>query len=778
MRAAASLCMSFFDRYMRWVLLRPWVVVVSACAVAVVFAAGLQRLYFEDDYEVFFDGENPYLQAHHQVERTFARVDWYTFLIEHADGDAFSRQSLEEIEWLTEQAWTLPFTVGVESLANYQYAHADADDLVIDDLFTGAGEMSDDEVARRKAFALSEPAIPGRAVSYDGRVSTVASRIVFPLVDPAENTYVARAGESLAGDFAARYPDSRLYLSGSVVINQGFLDGAQADFSMLVPLMYLIVLVAAGLILRSFWATVCILVLVFVTVVSAMGFASWLSLPLTIVSVSVPTLIMTVAVAAGVHLLSGVLRRLREGRPKSGAIREAFRSNLIPVGLTSLTTAIGLLALLISDVPPYRYIGITSAAGAVLTFLFTYSLLPAMLVLLPLRARQRPAAPSRFWDRLADFVIARRWVLLGGLTAIAAFFLVFLPRNELNDGFVTYFDKNMPARIGSEFWRDNLDGYYYVNFAFQAPEEGGAHDPDYLRAVASFVNWAQAQPNINHVMTLNHTYRRLNQVMNGDDPAFYRLPESRDLAAQYLLLYQMSLPRGVDLTDQIDTSQTVTLVGVPISDATNRDVRAFVAASTAWIEENLPPSMHTVGTGSTVLFAHIWQASAISNITGGLVAALLIALVLMVALGSLRIGLISLVPNLLPAAIAFGVWGLFSGRIDIASSSVVIVSLGIVVDDTIHFLTRYRRAMSQPGTMPEEAVRYAFRTVGPALLTTTIVLIAGFLVLTQSQITLNSTMGLLSALIVGLALILDFFLLPPVLIAIDRLRQRFRKPPA
>ena len=147
---------------------------------------------------------------------------------------------------------------------------------------------------------------------------------------------------------------------------------------------------------------------------------------------------------------------------------------------------------------------------------------------------------------------------------------------------------------------------------------------------------------------------------------------------------------------------------------------------------------------------------------------MVLSFLMIFALRSLKLGLISFLPNLLPAVVAFGVWGVLNGVVNLGLSVVVGMTLGIVVDDSIHFLSKYRRARREKNLGTEDAIKYAFSSVGRALVVTTVILVIGFLVLSTSAFEMNSSMGLLTAITILLALIIDFFMLPPLLLWLDR----------
>jgi predicted RND superfamily exporter protein len=250
--------------------------------------------------------------------------------------------------------------------------------------------------------------------------------------------------------------------------------------------------------------------------------------------------------------------------------------------------------------------------------------------------------------------------------------------------------------------------------------------------------------------------------MHGDDPAWQRLPEERNLAAQYLLLYEMSLPYGLDLNNQIDIDKSATKIAVTLKTLTSNEVIAFDDNAIKWLQENTP-SITPYNSSPTIMFAHLGKRNINSMLIGTSIALVFISAVLIFFLGSVKYGFISLIPNLTPALAAFGIWGATVGQVGIGLSIVTGMTLGIVVDDTVHFLSKYLRARREKGLNAEDAVRYAFNSVGIALLVTSLVLVAGFMILAQSHFYLNSSMGLLTGVVIMLALIIDLTLLPALL---------------
>jgi predicted RND superfamily exporter protein len=352
---------------------------------------------------------------------------------------------------------------------------------------------------------------------------------------------------------------------------------------------------------------------------------------------------------------------------------------------------------------------------------------------------------------------------LWGSVAAVLLFGVLIPQNELNDQFVSYFNKRIDFRNDTDHIMDNLTGIYAVEHSLGAAGSGGISEPEYLAKLDEFSEWYRQQPEVMHVFTFSDIMKRLNKNLHGDDASYYRVPDNRELAAQYLLLYEMSLPYGLDLNNQINIDKSATRFTATLANVKSNSIKGVAERAEQWLRDNAPETMYATGSGPSVMFSYIAERNIKSMLLGTGLAIVLIAITLVVALRSFKFGLLSLVPNLVPAILAFGTWGLLVGEIGLALSVVTAMTLGIVVDDSVHFITKYLRARRVKQLAPDDSVRYAFSTVGRALVVTTMILVAGFLVLSFSSFKLNSGMGQLTAITITFALIADFLLLPGVL---------------
>jgi len=752
--------------YAEWVVRWRWPVIILAVLMVLGAASGGRFLAFNTDYRVFFSDDNPQLIAFEALQETYTKIDNIQFVVESLNGDTVTPDVMDAVEKITKEAWLLPFALRVDSVSNFQHTTATDDDLVVADLVEGARKLSKAQLEHVRDIAQHEPSLETILLSGDSAVTAVNVTFQMPEKAMDEVPTAAAAARELAKDIEEAYP-VKIHLSGMVMMNNAFMESSMNDMGTLVPAMYLIIIVMMLVLVRSISATIATVLVLAFSVLAGMGLAGWLGIKLTPPSSAATTIIMTLAVADSIHLIVSMLAGMRKGLEKRLAVIEALRINFMPIFLTSVTTAIGFLSMNASDSPPFHDLGNITAMGVMAAFVFSVTFLPAMLAVLPVRAKEGTTRFSKWMDVFADLVIRRQRTVMLGSLAVAVVVLVMIPRNELNEDFVKYFDTSTTYRADVDFTSDHLTGLYQLQYSLPAGSSNGVSDPKFLSHAKAFVDWLRAQPEVEHVNSITDTFQRLNMSLHGDDPAWYKLPEERDLAAQYLLLYELSLPYGLDMNNQLNVDKSSTQIIATLQNLTTRELREVTMRGEQWLAKNTP-EMQATGIGPAIMFAYISERNIKSMLAGTLVALLLISVLIMLALRSFKIGVVSLLPNLLPAGLAFGVWGLVVGEVNMAAAMVTGMSLGIVVDDSIHFLSKYLRARREEGMDAEAAVRYAFSSVGIAIVVTSVVLVAGFMVLAQSTFALNSEMALLTSIAIAMALLADFLLLPVLLMRMDR----------
>ena len=727
-------------------------------------ASGGRYLRFSNDYHDFFSDYNPELQAFEEFQNTYTKNDNFFFTIVPPKGDVFTHETLGLVEELTQAAWQIPYSIRVDSITNFQNTRAEDDDLIVEDLVKNAHDLTQAELAEKSQIALTEPLLRDQLVTSDGRAIGVNVVAQYPQKSVNEIPEAVTFVRSLRDDFLARYPGYEIRVTGVSMLDTAFQEAGMKDASEMIPLMYLLLLVLMAIAVRTVAGTVVTLLMIAFASAIGMGAAGFAGVALTPIALSAPTIILTLAIADAVHLLITMRNAMRQGMTRRDAIIESVRVNFLAVMVTSLTTAIGFLALNFSDAPPFWHLGNISAVGIAVAWAMSVTFLPAMMSWMPMRAPKPQAeSDSTAMGKLADFIVAHNKKLFYGLGAAGLALMAAMPQIEFNDQWTEYFDPSIEFRRDADFSTDYF-GFYPIEFSVLAPGQGGVSDPDFLEKLEQFTLFLRAQPNVTHVYSLTDIMKRLNRNLHGDDASWYRLPDDRELSAQYLLLYELSLPYGLDLNDRINLDKSATRVTATLTNTSTAETKVFINAARGWIRDNAPTYMQaTVPTSAQVMFTYVAERNVQSMIAGNIAAIIAIGIVMMFALKSFKLGALSMIPNGLPIMAAFGTWALLVGTVGFSVAAVASVSLGIVVDDTVHFLSKYVRGMREKGLDRAGAIRYAFETVGFAMTVNTVVLVIGFAYLATSHFKMNADLGLLTAMAITFALIFDFLFLPALM---------------
>ena len=763
------------DRWNRLVVDHPWTVVLLTLLLAALATFSLKDFQNNNDPRIFFTEENPDFRLFRELEDRFTSNEAVFFIIHPGNGDIFTRDNLIALEELTEAAWTLPNSTRVDSLVNFQHTEVDADDLTVNYLVENAAALDDEAIARIRRIALAEPSLMGRNISATGHVAGVVVTVTMD-EGSRDAPMITEASRALAEEFRQRYPDIEFMLTGTVVFAEATKLATDQAMTFTLPLAFLAMLVCLLLILRSPMFTGIVVVVVMLSIAIAMGLSVWFGIEFSPIVGMAPAMILTLAVADCVHILATYRHERLVGRERREAMLESLRVNFQPVWLTSLTTAIGFAILNFSESQPFRALGDVVFMGVLVAFVLSVALLPALVMLIPHRisaTRQTDYQPAMV--ALADWVIGHSRRLLLGMGALVLVLIACVPLNNVNDVFNEYFDTSFEVRRVNDFAMRELTGMHRIDYMVPSGEAGGAMEPDYLKNLDRFTDWLEQQPEVIYVSAYTDVIKRLNRDLNGGDPEFYRVPDSRELISQYTLMYELSLPQGLGLESQLDINKEYARVVLMLKNIGSHPVLDFNDRAEAWMRDNWPQAMQARGTGMDILFGRVTMKNIESMLTGAALALVSVSLLLILALRSWWYGFLSLLPNLLPAGMAFGLWALVSGEIGLAVSVVACMTLGIVVDDTVHFLSKYVRAKREHGLGTADAVRYAFRTVGVALIATSVVLVANFAVIGTSNFYPNSSMGQLSAITIAMALIVDFFFFVPLLIMLDRRRRSGRE---
>ncbi len=740
---------------LRWLVIAFWIPPL-VCAFW-----GLQYLTLTADTRVFFDERNPYLLELEAFEKKYSQNNNLLIVVHNPEGSVFDRKILQTLSELTEAAWKLPYASRVDSLANFQRVYASEDLISIESYISPGEDLTPVKVETIRKEALSDSAIVNRLVSQDEQTAGVNINFNLPSRASDEIRTIVESARALIARYETQDNNLSFHVTGNVALMRVFSEAIEMDQSLLIPITLVVSALILAYLLGSAGAVLSVGSILVLSSGAAMGIAGWAGMVLNPASVVAPIVIMILAIASTVHVVSAVQRNVGLGMDTIAAVRAAFYENAAPVTLASLTTAIGFFALNLSSSPPFRDMGNAIIVGIILSFLLIFTWLPAVLSF----AGLPPKRPSS--DKIME-VMGRT------VSAVSPFFLLLVLISSfgafqgvqnivLDDDFVRGFDDRFDYARASDFAEENLTGLNILEFDLSAGGPEKAYDPTYLKTVDEFAAWLRGQKHVANVTSIADIGKKVNQAMEGGAVDAYHLPADTSTSAQYFLLYELSLPLGLELSDFVNVDRSSSRLTVLLRHATSGDIRTLNENAQDWLKANAPSHMHTAGTSINVVFAHLSRLTIQSMILSTFISILAISVIIGVTLRSASLGLVSLVTNSLPIAMGFGIWGFLFGQMGLAAAVVTAITFGIVVDDTVHFLAKYQNAMSSLRKDHRNAVIHAFVHAGTPMLITTLAICAGFSILTLSGFEINRTLAALTVIIVSCALLVDWFLLPALL---------------
>lgn len=748
---------------LRWRFLTSFILV----AIAVWLSTAMGTFTFNTDFRMFFDADDPLLVSYESMEKEFTQSYTQVFILETKTGDLFTAERLAAIQSLSDDTWRIPFVTRVISIANHQHTSADGDDLWVEELFDEPEKYDAATLARVKNIILNEPELQNRVIDDRGQIALVIAYLDIAQGQETEKPTVMKASRKLVAEFEQANPDIGVQISGQLAVDANIVEIAERDSAQVESVMMLCLLVLLAIFLRSFAAVLAGFAIMFTSVLAATGFLSMVYGDFNGINLSTPYIVYMMAILDAVHIISAYFNRLTQGMDKFSAMQDSLSKNLEALLITSLTTAAGFLAMNFADSPPFREFGNATAFGVIFAFLCSVTLLPAILLLFPAKKMKTPPVSGLVAIVQRNFKARSGWYLPIGWVLIA----IMIPAallNSPNHHAMSAFHTDAPIRVATEYLDEQGFGSDIVDFLLRAENEGDIVDPKFLQAVDGFVSWLEQQPEVLKVSGFHTVIKRLNKSMHGDDPNYYRIPDDRKAAAEYVLVYESSVPEELDLQDSVNADKSALRISAMLNMLSSKDLLAFNERALNHLDALQPDITAHESSSPPLMMGYIAQTNIISMLNGCLFVAVFVCAAMIISFRSVKLGLLCMIPNLLPAIVAFGICGLLIGEIDMGTAMIFSMTLGIVVDDTIHFVVSYRRLRKQDGLSPQDAVHESYSLVGRAIIITSLVLCIGYLIpVFTAELRMNVQMYSLTIVCIATAMIADLFFLPALLVKTD-----------
>ena len=763
--------MKFFDKkdFAKLLIKYRYLSIGLVLIVVCLLATGLTKLTFNPDLETYFPEGHPAVIRYNEIDDMFIPTDNLIIAVHSNEGTLFNGDSLKVIEELTKKSWTIPYSVRVDSLTNYSYVKSVNDDLIVEPFIEEAEKKSIEFFEKRENLVAGEDIIYKSLISEDKKTSVVSI-----IVDPPgpnkedQNTELINYILGFIEPIKESNENLDIRLLGNPYLDYISPRIVKAEMPVVMPLMLLLIFFIVFLMIRSYVAVLATFVVILMSLIATFGSIGILGSPLNQMVTTIPILIITLALADCIHLFSIYFQNRIKGISSKESMEKSLEMNIQPLFLTTISTCIGFLCLNFIEVTPLRDLGNAVAIGIGFAFIFTIFFIAPIVSFFEVKTASKVTEQTRFSTSVGSFILKNGNKLIFSITSISFLILLCIPMNELDENPTQMYAEGFTSFSSDTLWLDEkLSVTFPVNF-LATNKEGQVSDPDFLKILDKFSVWLEEREQVNHVTSLANNMKNLNKSMHGDDPEWKRIPENADLSAQYLFFYEMSLPMGLDLNSSISQDRKSTKISATLKDMSSNEFKEFNNEVLGYLRQNNLENMISEPSSFRVIFTYMVEAIVNSLLYGLFIGILLITLIIGLFFRSYLLPALSIFPNILPIGMGFGLWGLFVGDVGFMVAVGMGSTLGVIVDFTVHFLSKYELARKEFKKSVEESVIYSFETVGFALIIMTVVLALGFSVLNLVTFIPIQDFAKFSVICFIGGLIINFLFLPNLLIKFDK----------
>jgi predicted RND superfamily exporter protein len=728
---------------------------------------------FEGSSRIWFERGSPILTDFDNFKKKFGADN--RILISFADEKGiFTPKALKTVERLTDELWSTNYVSRVDSIINYQYVHADKDnpdDILVDNFIDDIDSLSYEELSSKKDIAISDVQVENLLISADGKTTTVAATLI-PLHDNDEhiNLEIRRLVEDLV-DRESKRSGYEFHLNGMPILTSEFVIMARHEMTVFSPVIALLGIIMLIAVFRNLSGAVLPFIVVLLTLLTVISIQVMTGYKINNFTANLPAFIMALGIADAMHIYWVWLYARKQGKDRFDAIRFSLEKNMLPAFLTSVTTFVGFISLASSTVIPVRTLGISTACAAIVAFLLSVGFLPAMLAVLRINVKvnMTPGTINKqshaFAKKYSSFILNNDTKILASVLALSLCFVAGLIKVKIDNNSIKYFHEDTQIRKSVNFIEDRITGPMTFEIVLDSNSENGIKEPEFLLTVEKFYSdYRNEFKDLRHIGSLLDVIKTMNRVMHGEDRANYKVPDDKNLIAQYLLFYSFSLPRGMGISDKVDVTDRFLRLTASINMMYATEYMEMIE----WIETWWKSTAYSAAVnGQNAMFTYMYKNVTDTIIYSITLAVTMVTLLMLISFRSFKVMIISMVPNILPLVLVVGLMGWLDIFIDIGVAVSGAVIIGVAVDDTIHFLVKYREAR-RSGKDLRGALEYMITVSGTAIIFTTIILSATFSVLMFSNFVPTSNFGIITVSALIVALVADLLLLPSLFSIVER----------
>lgn len=716
--------------------------------------------------QAWLSDDDPYIERLNEFENLFGNDERLIVLVElKQERTIFEPDIIQTLSELTEQMWMVPEVVRVESLTNFHWSYAQGDELVTEPFIPEEEQENADFLKVREKDALEHRVIPGVFFSKDLKSAILYGRISYNPDKPSDFAKIYEGAKKLISPYEN---DERfkLHLLGEPVLSQTFQSTSFRDLGTMLPFLFLLIIIYLAYSFRSVIGVIIPLTIIVTSIGFTLGLIGMLGIKANSLTFVLPSILMAIAIADSVHLLTTFFDQHLKGVIIKDAALKSLEKNLYPIFLTSISTAIGFASLVSSDIVPVSDLGLLAASGTMSAMLFSYFLvIPILMMFMSRQKGTKTSINQRMLKRetvrsYISWVDSHKLKILLTFGLIAVVSTTIGLMNTIDSNPFSYFKSSDPLSKANVYTLEHYGGVGGPEILINSGEKEGIKNPEFLKKVDSFQTWLVEKPYINSVMSVVNILKEMNQALYQGDIQEYKINDQQDVIAQELFLYTLGLPQGMDINNQVDLEQK----NLRLSMLWEVQNSAESLEKIKEIEdEALERGLDVLVTGKAILFQRMNNYVVNTFFTSISMALILITIILIFVFKSVKVGLLSLIPNFVPVVFGAALLTVLKIPIDIGCAIVASVTLGIAVDDTIHYLAHYNKLVSQ-GMDKFEALVDVMATTGLALIITSIILVSCFGIFIFANLMPNVHFGVLCSFVISMALVCDLLILPAMIL--------------
>ena len=761
------------NRIIRFAVDHPiWAIIVSL-VITIAFLYPIQFLTMETDFKEFMPDDDPFVQLIDEAEARYGRTTGIMVVVLN-EGGVFNCTTLGKIEAIGEEIERIPGVTGVTTALNSQVITGTETSLNVQSAApNGETPQSDEGLAEFQARVEGSRMLEGNVISSDGKASSINIELDVGADEFAITPLIVEIVERYQGD------GDEFVMYGEVYFQSLMGEEMGTDTTVLFPLALVLMVAILFISFMTIRGVTIPIAVVILSVIVAMGAMSLMGFPVTMISFIAPVLLLAIGIADGIHVLNRYNEEVAKAKSHLEPLKERSKEELKaarrqalldtmaemkgPVVMTSLTTAVGFLSLLTAFFLPQKHFGVATAIGVLAAMVFSLVMIPAALALLKLpRIRNVNKGLRPLTRVLLGFegaVIRFRKLVLIAAVGVLAFMIAGIPMLRIETSIQEFLGRDHPAIHILTFIDEHFSGSSQISVEFDTGRRDGLKDPTVLDQMAALEGFLEAN-GVKKTISLTSLVREMNQKFNSDDPAYYVIPDNQSMVSQLLLLYTF---QGGSLGDMaLGDFSAGTVFGM--YPGSSEDTSKLARLVQEYLDERFPEGsdLKVRMVGSTALTDHMFTRMTSSLLVGLATTIVAVTIVVSILMGSIIAGLIAAIPLVLTVCVSMGIMAYAGAPLDMMTLMVSVIAVGIGVDYSIHFISRFRSEYRMHGDA-ERSLQATIRHTGRGITYNALTVALGFFILIFASFKGIRTFGMQIALTMAVSALSAISIIPSIL---------------